>query len=213
MKPYERQLRELRIPYPQKHDLERELSSLPNPSEFQEEDLREFYDLHNNFLHKILTTFSKEWRERTETTFILAPLFFLTIFIGKEKFMIQFIKEGGLGMLAILALTCPLIYRETLNLFRLFILKDHSAKNLHLDTASVQIGCLALLILGIAGTSMGIYYSASAVVSTGAHQSLFLAGVKESLGNLILSSACAGLVLVMHYTSRRLMIRWHAPIE
>jgi len=210
------QIQDLPIPYPQKKHLELEIEADPTShqegSHFQKEDLEELYGVHNNSVYKLLSCLRPTWKNRIETAIALVPLTILTVTYGKEKFMIEFIKEGGFGMLAILALSIPLFYRECMNIFRLILVKDHSKRNLKIDSSAVQIGCLAITFLGFAGTALGIYYTATAAIASPAHQDILIIGVKESLGNVILASAFASLILVMHYTSRSLLNRWQAPL-
>lgn len=214
------QIRDLKIPLPTKNDILNEIQSdtclaendRGAPLEFIEEDLKEFYSVHNNALFKFLDQFSETIKEKIETSLVVFPVVSVFLFLGKERFMIDFIRDGGWGMLAILGLGLPLLVRESLGLFRLAVIKDHCAKNLRLDTPSVQLGCLALISLGLAGTGLGIYYTASAVISHPEYQNLFVQGLKESVGNIILSSSFASVILIIHFTSRRLLIRWNIQL-
>jgi len=213
------QLDDLQIPYPQKKEFELEvrgdLHSAPQNREveFASEDLEELYQIHNTQLLKILNFYSI--KKHAELAFTMFPLTLLLTYLGKERFMIEFIREGGLPMLIIIALGLPLIFREGLNLFRLLVIKDHSEKNRHLDTSSVMLGCLALLCLGLGGTGTGLYLTASAVIKAGVTPDMMLLGfqgMKESLGNIILSTTAASLILIMHFTTRKMLMRWQAPI-
>ncbi len=99
-----------------------------------------------------------------------------------------------------------------MNIIRLFIIKDHSANNLRIDTSSVWLGCLALMFVGVGWTLLGIYVSASAVAAAYASYQLLLIGAKESLAPAILSSMLAAPIVLTHYASRQILFRWQAPI-
>lgn len=220
MDEFENQLKKLQIPYPQKRELELEVySDISNDGgkglAFLPEDLDELYQIHNTAFFKSLNKLSQKLRAKCEIAVTLIPIILLLTYLAREGFMFEFIREGGFPMLIIIAISLPLLYREVLNMFRLFIVKDHSKKNLSLDTPSVLLGCLTLICLGFGGTGTGLYYTARGVVAVGLSNEMMLTaltGLKESLGSIILGSVAASLVLVMHYTSRRLMVRWEAPL-
>lgn len=136
----------------------------------------------------------------------------LLIFLGKEGFMFQFVREGGAGMLPILVLGLLLVLRELRSFLQLIIIKDHSQNNLKMDSTALLIGGAALIALGFGATALGIYYSANATIASNAPTSLFITGVKESMGPIIVSSCFAAFVFILHFTTRRLMVTWKAPI-
>lgn len=112
--------------------------------------------------------------------------------------MIDFIREGGIGMYGILAIGMLLLGKEVLNAIRLVIAKDHSAQNLRIDTASVLLGCLALMLVSIGSTILGVYVSADAVMRSHLSSDLLMAGAKESLTNIVLSSFLCAVIILAH---------------
>lgn len=126
--------------------------------------------------------------------------------------MINFIYEGGAPMYPILILGSFLIFRELVLFLRTIVIKDHSSKNLKIDTNSVFIGSLALLALGIGASALGIYFTVNAGASSKMPIEILLFGLKESLGGIILSCAMASLILILHFSTRRILFGWKAPL-
>lgn len=214
-----RQLRRLAIPYPQKRLLEFELrqdmelgGDSEGDAEFSEQDLAELSEIHSTLLHRRLRRLPHKARMTVDFCSAFVPVVTLAIFIFKEDTMIDFFREGGVGMYAISFIGLFLFGNECLNVFRLLVAKDHSDKNLRLDTSSVWLGCLALMCIGLGWTFLGIYISAGAVAQTHAPYELLLLGAKESLTPTILGSLLSALILLAHYATRRALLHWRAPI-
>ena len=126
--------------------------------------------------------------------------------------MIDFFREGGAGMIVILLVGAILLFRELGLFFRTVLIKDHSKKNLRLDSMSVIVGVLALVLLGLGVTSLGAYVSVTGVMEHGLPINILLIGLKESITAFIVSATFSSLILHMHFTTRRLLNLWRAPI-
>ncbi|MEQ1876059.1 MAG: hypothetical protein ABL958_05395 [Bdellovibrionia bacterium] len=209
------QLENSSIPFPQRHLLALELGSDPNltgpGATLDEKDLAELGRIHSTLWFKILQNFGNS-KKYIETLIAFVPLIAAATFISKEGKMIEFIHEGGAGMLIILVLGGFLLFKELQNMFRLLVVKDHSKGNLRLDTSSVMLGCLALMFFGIGWTGLGVYISANAALEADRSMTILMMGVKESLTPTILSALVSAMVVLAHYTTRRLLLIWHAPV-
>jgi hypothetical protein len=212
------QIDDLLIPYPEKFHLKGEIEEhcLHAPSDekdfFDQEALDEFLSIHNSKITLLLRKMPRNLRNAIEFSFIGGPLMALLSFLTKERFMFQFFREGGAPMLAILVIGGFMFLREALLFMRVAILRDHTKINLRLDSSSVLIGAGALIVLGIGGTCLGAYVSVASSVANNM-PNLVLIGLKESITNMIVSASFVALILMLHYTSRRLLVRWHAPIS
>jgi hypothetical protein len=218
MKRWKKQIDELDIPYPQKHRLVTEIEDhFQNSSEsddeiFAEEALEEFISIHNRTSLLFLRRLPRPLRNCIELTLTGVPLMGLLVYLIKEKFMYQFFVNGGASMIAILAIGLLLLGREGLLFTRVLVLKEHSKENLRVDSNSVLVGSLALTVLGISSACLGLYVSITSSLANNAPGSIVLAGVAESITNIILSGSLAALILIMHYTTRKLLLHWQAPI-
>lgn len=219
MENFIKQIRSLGIPYPQKRLLELELrqdmefrSAAEGDDLFCDHDLESLVEIHSTELHRVLNRFEKEQRKLIENVLAVFPVLTAFVFIIKEDNMVNFIQEGGAGMYAILIIGLFLLGKEALNMVRLLFIKDHSEENLRIDTASVGLGCLALMFIGIGWTCLGVYISATAPTQVQAPYDLLLVGIKESLTPTILSSLLCALIILTHYATRRLLFSWRAPI-
>lgn len=209
------QIRKSRIPYPQKHLLEMEVhqdlrAASEDHVEFSAEDLVALEGIHSTSIFQYLESIGS-WKKNVESIVALIPTLLPLFYLTKEGFMIDFIREGGLGMYSILAVGGFLFAREMKNVFRLIIVKDHGRDNLRLDTSSVLLGCLALMFLGIGWSLLGIYISANAAIVSGNTNQILLIGTKESLTPTILSALISALILLAHYSTRRILHIWNAP--
>jgi len=214
-----KQIRNLDIPYPQKNLLELEvhrdiqhLGVTDADGIFSNQDLKDLEEIHSTKIHRVLTNLKAGHRKSIEMASVFFPLSTAIIFTIKEGNMFDFIREGGAGMYAILAIGIFLLGKEALGIIRLLIVKDHSPANLRIDTSSVWLGCLALMLIGVAWTSLGLYISATAVARDHASYNLLLIGAKESLTPIILSSVLATLTALAHYATRQMLLKWQAPI-
>lgn len=207
----------LNIPYPQRYLLEQELkhhaayasAEGAHGPQLSERDLAELATIHSTRLHRLLQICGTH-RKAVETALAFVPLVAGLCFTLKEEIMVDFIREGGIGMYAILALGGFLFGREALNILRLIMVKDHSPENLRIDTVSVLLGCLALMLMSVGSTVLGLYFSAGAVAQSHLSYDLLVIGAKESLTNLVLSSFLSALVVLAHYGTRRTLHVWHA---
>lgn len=210
------QLKESRIPYPQKHFLELEiqqdLQCAPEKHEgFSDSDLTELENIHSTRVFLFLEQIGPR-KKYVETFVAFIPLILAVTLLTKEGSMIDFIREGGVGMYAILAIGIFLFGREMNHIFRLIIVKDHTQDNLRLDTSSVLLGCLALMFFGIGWSVLGIYISANAAIASNASAQIMMIGIKESLTPTILSALLSAVIVLAHYSTRRIMHIWNAPL-
>jgi hypothetical protein len=212
-----RQIRASNIPFPHRFLLElevrRDIDSGGEDGEFAREDLCELERIHSTRLRRGLAKLKAGQRLGAEMFGALTPLFTAFFFIIKEDTMLQFIREGGAIMFAILIIGAFLLGKEALNFFRLVVIKDHAGENLRLDTALVWLGCSALMCIGIGGTLLGFYVSAKYVEQSHASYEILLIGAKESLTCTILSSMFCALIAFMHFATRQMMTHWRAPLS
>lgn len=213
------QIKDLNIPYPQKHLLELEVrqdlehADSPDKQGFSKTDLCDLHEIHSTKIYRFLTQFGDR-RKNIELLAAFIPLMTGVIFIFKEDFMMNFIREGGFpGMYAILIIGVFLLGKELLNMFRLLMIKDHSAKNLDLDTSSVLLGCLALVFMALGCTALGIYKTADTVTRSQMPYELLIVGAKESMTPLVLGSLLSVLIVLAHYATRNVLRLWHAPLS
>lgn len=214
-----KQIQDINIPYPHKLflqvEVEDHLSACDDARDtfFTDGEIEEFSNIHNTRFYKVTQQWSEKVRITIEHLILLAPITGLIFYLTKEDFMINFIYEGGAPMYPIILLGGILLYRELLLFFKTIVVKDHSAKNLDIDTNSVFIGSLALIALGIGASALGLYFTASGVAANKLPIEVFLFGLKESLGGVILGTTMATIVLIVHFTTRRLLFSWKAPIS
>ena len=212
-----KQIRASRIPYPQKFELEQEICSdlAQSPSHnnalLSVEDLRELEEIHSSKLTRALEN-AGPGRSFLETVIAYLPLIIVGVTIYKEQTMIEFIREGGAGMYAILFIGLFLMAREIKSVFLLLIARDHRKENLRIDTWSVVTGCSALMLLGVGGSALGVYVSMKASLAAAASLPILLTGLSESLAPLILSALICACVMLAHFATRRVMSFWRAPI-
>jgi hypothetical protein len=213
----QKQLEESSIPFPQRHllalELKQDLAGVQDTTEatFTKTDLDDLIKIHSTRLHRVLNLLG-EFRKPIETTVSFIPLVVAATLFSKEGKVIDFIREGGTGMYVLIVIGAFLLAKEFLHVFRLIVVKDHSKTNLRLDTPSVILGCLALVFFGLGWSILGIYISANASLQAGVSHEILLTGIKESLTPTILSALLSGLVILAHYTTRRVLHIWHAPV-
>lgn len=215
---WKNQIEKLELPYPARFQLtdeiEEHLRYFPEEKNnlFAEESLNDFYQIHNTSLKKALDGFGPRVSRFVQNALVLFPLSGLILFLGKERFMIDFIRQGGAGMIAILLVGLGLIFRE-LNLFvRTILIKDHSRKNLQIDSISVVLGSLALVLLGVGVTCLGAYVTVTGVVENKMGYDILAIGLKESITAVIVSTSFASLILLLHFSTRRFLVSWKAPL-
>lgn len=219
MKNWQKQIDDLMIPYPEKRWLAAEIAdhveNLPasETDAFADSALEELASIHNTKALRLIRKLSPATRTFIELAFIGGPLMGLLTYFTKEKFMVQFFINGGASMYAILAIGLLLLGRETLLFTRVLVLKEHTKTNLKMDSHSVLIGSLALIVFGIGATGLGLYVSIFGALANNMPTNIIIAGFGESIANIIASTTFASLVLLLHYTTRRLLIHWTAPIE
>jgi len=217
--PWRVQIEDLSIPYPQKQQLLAEIEEhFQNTNEDEEsfgsEALQEFTSIHNNSALLVLRKLPQPIRTLIELFFIGGPLMGLLTYLIKENFMTELFHKGGAAMYPILAIGLFLLLREALLFFRVAMLRDHTKKNLNIDSSSVLIGSLALAVIGVGATFAGIYVSIASAMANESqpHYEWVVAGVGEAISNIVLSSILVAFVLLLHYTTRKLLLRWQAPI-
>ena len=208
------QIRQSRIPYPERHRLENEVCF---DLEHGEEDIRQLdpsdisdlEEIHRTRMLRLVRRLGVQ--QQVESLIAFIPLM-MAVTLTREGRMIEFIKEGGAGMYVIVTIGIFLLACELRVAFRLILLKDHTKENLRFDTTSVLLGCLALMFIGIGWSALGAYFSFSASIGSSGAQEILLIGLKESLTPTILSALLSGLVILAHYATRRIMDIWHVPV-
>jgi hypothetical protein len=180
--------------------------------EFADDELHEFVSIHNEPVLLLLSRLPSPIRRVVEWFIILGPIAGFLIYLLKEEFMAQFFHEGGAAMWAILAIGIVLLVREALTFMRVVMLRDHSKTNLNLDSSSVLVGTLALMAVGIGAGALGVYVSVTSAASSGMSPAVLMLGLKESMTNVILGTTFAALILMLHYTTRKILLHWRAPL-
>ncbi len=161
MSTWKTQLERMKLPYPQKAALQREiavhLEHCPeeDAEAFSEENLAELYWIHNTVILRLFETFPRKLRLTFEYFLAGAPLVASLIYLHREDYMLEFIRQGGVGMYVVLIIGAGLGSREILLLFRVLVVKDHSEENLRVDTMTVLVGVAALVLLGVSATVLG----------------------------------------------------------
>jgi hypothetical protein len=217
MNPWKEQLDKLNIPYPQKtilcNEIQRHIENFPEQCDqtFTHEAMNDLYEIHNTALFRFLESLHPTFRHVFEFVFAAAPITVLLIYLMEENFMSQFIHEGGPGMYVILAIGILMLAREFRLLQRVFIVKDHSPESLNIDSMTVVIGTLALVLMGVTVRGLGAYHSALFVGNENLPISILIIGLKESITGLVLSSSLAAVILLLHFFTRRMMVKWKIP--
>jgi hypothetical protein len=212
------QIKDLDIPYPQRRLLELEVNAdlqahgaAASDARFSTQELADLRAIHATPIRRFLERFGQA-RKDVETSAAFLPLLVALFYIMEDRVMVDFIREGGVGMYAILAIGLLLLGKELLNVIRLVIIKDHSSNNLRIDTPSVLLGCLALALLSLVSTILGFYKSAEAATQTSTSYDILIIGAKESITSLVLGLFLCSLVILAHYGTRRALHVWHAPV-
>lgn len=214
---WKEQIDSLKIPYPQKVSLSREIEAhiefCPEEADqkITKEDLNELYRVHNTLLLRLLENASPTIRSLIEFLFAGGPMMALFIYLGRENFMLDFIMQGGAGTIVVLVVGALLLVRELHLLWRVVLIKDHSKKNLNLDTTTVAIGVMALVLIGLCATGLGTYATAAYVEQKGLPSAVFIVGLRESITCLILSTSIAAVILFLHFFTRRTLLHWQVP--
>lgn len=204
------------LPFPQRASLTRELEEharhFPgSEAELRQEDVEELREIHSTLLLRLLEKADPVSRGVIEFLFSGGPITACAIYVAKENFMLEFIRQGGAGMYVILVVGALLLLKEAYLFWKAIVIREHSDKNLRLDTATVAVASGGLVLLGICATALGIYFAANYASQPGVPAEVFLAGVKEALGCLIVSSSLSALVLFLHFFTRRTLLRWKVP--
>jgi hypothetical protein len=220
MENWQKQLDELKIPYPQKHHLFSEiaehLSHFPNENSdvFNSDSLSDLFCIHNTRFLKFLAGLSSQTRSIVEFFFAGGPLLALLIYLTTEGFMLNFIKEGGAGMWVILGIGILLFIREALLFFRVVVIKDHSKEYLSIDTMNVVASSIALVLLGIGASALGAYSSAAIYVrNEDLPVKILIVGLSESITCLVMSTSFAALILLLNLFIRQVLITWKVPLN
>jgi hypothetical protein len=208
------QIKNLEIPLPARRLLQLEVAgdvaaSGQSDPIFSQEVLNEMENTYNTKSYRFLRRFG-DLRRIVESAIAFLPLLLTVTLIMEDETMVEFIREGGLGMYGIMAIGVLLFGRELLNGIRLLVIKDHSARNLQIDTPSVLLGCLALMLIGLGSTVLGLYATVDNVAQPSLYFDQIILGVKESITNLVLSSFLCALTVCIHYGVRRTLVVWHA---
>jgi hypothetical protein len=179
---------------------------------FSPDDLAALDQVHASLATRILALCPPFVRSFVERYGGVVPLALAGCSIAKEVPVLGFLQEGGIGMYAILGIGLAMLARELAAALRLLVIKEHSRESLRLDTPSVLIGCLALMLFALGNAVLGLYVSADAVTAQKLPYALLVAGAKESLTPLVLGTMLSALVVLAHYATRRVLHAWQAPI-
>jgi hypothetical protein len=131
---------------------------------FGPEDLASLATTHESYFQGVLNKIPVHLRSLVEYLGGMVPLSLLCYAIEREIAVMNFIHEGGSpGMYAIILIGLYLLGLEILSALRILFLRNHSKRNLQIETSNVLLGCLGLMLIATAWTIMGLYNTAHAM--------------------------------------------------
>lgn len=216
MSTWEQQINGSTIPYPAKRHLLNELrqdQGDANPDQIlQGEDLQDLEDLHRPRVARLLSQLGRVGLYLSHGL-AFGPVIICLIAIFKEEKMIEFVREGGIGMYTILGVGAFLAGRELWHGVRLMVLKDHSAGSLQLPTSTLVMSCAALLFLTIGNTVLDLYVVMDKISAGILPETVLMAGVKESMTPLVLGFFLMAIILFIRTGTKTVLHSWQAPLK
>ncbi|RZJ53048.1 MAG: hypothetical protein EOO45_31485 [Flavobacterium sp.] len=180
---------------------------------FGPDDLSLMAKTHQSFFQKILNLVPESFQNLIEYLSGMVPLGLLCYAIEREIAVMNFIQEGGSpGMYAIILIGLYLLGLEVLSAMRIVFFRDHSNRNLNIETPNVLLGCLGLMLVATAWTIMGIYNTANAMSLNPSAMDILFTGFKESLVPVSTGLLLSAMVVLAHFATRHILHKWKAPM-
>lgn len=182
--------------------------------QFGQNDLASLRKAHQSLLQKIRDAVPESLQNLVEYLSGMVPLGLLCYAIEREIAVMNFIQEGGSpGMYAIILIGLYLLGLELLSAMRVVFFRDHSKRNLNIETSNVLLGCLGLMLVASAWTIMGIYNTANAMSLNPSAMDILFTGFKESLVPVSTGLLLSALVVLAHFATRHILHKWKAPLS
>jgi len=166
--------------------------------EFDFEAIAALNAVHVPAVQRLLARLPGRSRSLLESIAVGLPLLLLLVLISVRVPLASFLREGGAVSIVILAVGALALLLQFERLFVWFVLRDHTATALRLNTRTPLYLAAASLLLGVLGSSLGCYvvlFAWSAGQIDGAGVKI---GLRESLSPIVVGSAFATLVVLLH---------------
>lgn len=213
----------LGVPYPERHEFLRELTSdmqehyqrLIDDGMTEEqaskqvraafsltaEDLSRLEEVHLNFAGRMLHIIPEKFRD----VFVLCIKWCISsLFVFQlttEAPMVQFLRDGGVIIYVILGLGGFVLLSQLYRCFRWFVRRDHSDASLASHTSSPITAAVLITMVGFFGTATGYYV----VFHKWANNLITLDDLKyglyEPLPCLIVATLLGSTIVVIHWAS------------
>lgn len=166
--------------------------------ELAPEDRAALLSLHRPAVRRFLDRLPAPARDQLEAGTSTLAFAGVTLTLATEAPVMTLIREGGLPTLVVLAIGLLGLLLLAHRLFRWFVLRDHSAESLRLNTSTPLVLAAATLGAGVMGAAID-YYVVLMVWSQGLIDAEALrVGLREPLSPLIFGAALATLTLLLH---------------
>jgi hypothetical protein len=139
------------------------------------------------------------------------PLAITLVYLSLEVPVLDLLRLGGFAVFPIIALGILGTVAALRRAFLWGIVKDHRPETLGLDDGTPLHLAFATLLVGLAGTALGIYVSIVGAEEERIPRDLIVSGVKESLTCVILACGFASLTVVVHVLARTMLRRAGVP--
>ncbi|MBN2360573.1 MAG: hypothetical protein JXR83_14045 [Deltaproteobacteria bacterium] len=154
--------------------------------------------VHVPAVQRLLARLPGRTRPVLESIAIGLPLLLLIALISARVPLASFLREGGIVSLVILAVGSLAVLLQFERLLLWFVLRDHTAHALRLNTSTPLYLAAASALLGILGSSLGCYLVLFAWSEGRIDAGLVRVGLRESLSPIVVGSAFATLVVLLH---------------
>ena len=213
--------RKLTIPYPERSEFMREIAgdlefryqkyiadgmnaddaerrALDEVS-LSQENMTDLGDVHEGAVAKAIRVMPQSLGRFITDFSGIVPLVVFALFSLKEFSMLEFLREGGLPFVISIILVGG--FGLSVNLkhaFRWFVIRDHSEKSLADFSSGPLYLAAASLLMGVLTTAAG-YRLVFAKWSEGSvPDAVIRAGLSEPLAGLIVATAIAGMIVLLH---------------
>jgi len=150
--------------------------------------------VHVPAVQRVLARLPGRTRPLLEGVAIGLPLLLLIALVSAKVPLASFLREGGATSVLILAVGSLALLLQLERLFAWFVLRDHTAGALHRNTSTPLYLAAACTLLG----ALGCYVVLFAWSEGGIDNEMVKVGLRESLSPVIVGSAIATLVVLLH---------------
>jgi len=154
--------------------------------------------VHVPAVQRLLARLPGRTRPLLESIAIGLPLLLLLVLISARVPLASFLREGGVVSLVILAVGSLAVLLQFERLLVWFVLRDHTARALRLDTRTPLYLGAASVLLGVLGSSLDLYVVLFAWSENRIELEQVRLGLRESLSPIVVGSAFATLVVLLH---------------